>query len=154
MLNLGCANTAVLLAMYGKVSYHCSCMRMSGIDNGNTCCGTTYSAAAHGFIYIYMHDKAWRATSGRRTPRRAAGGRTPRRAADRRALHYGWAYVLALWGKGGHGGRTRREPQRGGREDVLTLSTKCFILCESPSGTLGTHHKERTQKSIGGSKLS
>ena len=32
-----------------------------------------------------------------------AGGRTPRRAADRwafrRALHYGWTYILALWGK-------------------------------------------------------
>ena len=50
-----------------------------------------YSAAQHG------------ATSGRWASRRAADGRTPRQAADRwafrRALHYGWAYMLTLWGK-------------------------------------------------------
>ena len=33
-----------------------------------------------------------------------ADGRTPRRAADRGALYYGWAYILTLRGKGGHGG--------------------------------------------------
>ena len=45
---------------------------------------------------LYIYTKVWRATSGRRTPRRAA---------DRRALHYyGWAYMLTLWGNGGYGG--------------------------------------------------
>ena len=52
---------------------------------------TCYSAVQHG------------ATSGRWASRRAADGRTPRQAADRwafrRALHYGWAYMLTLWGK-------------------------------------------------------
>ena len=44
---------------------------------------------------IYISTKVLRATSGRRTPRRAA---------DRGALYYGWAYILTLRGKGGHGG--------------------------------------------------
>jgi hypothetical protein len=43
------------------------------------------------------------ADGGHPGSRRAADGRTPRRAADRwafrRALHYGWAYMLTLWGK-------------------------------------------------------
>ena len=69
-----------------------------------------YSAVAYGIIYtvsmyIIYYSTAWRATSGRWASRRAADGRTPRRAADRwafrRALHYGWAYMLTLqvWGK-------------------------------------------------------
>jgi hypothetical protein len=54
-------------------------------------------------LYLYICTKVWRATSGRRTPRRAADGRKPRRAADRGALYYGWAYMLTLWGEGGYG---------------------------------------------------
>ena len=55
-------------------------------------------------IYIIYYSTIQHgATSGRWASRRAADGRTPRRAADRwafrRALHYGWAYMLALWGK-------------------------------------------------------
>jgi hypothetical protein len=72
-----------------------------------TQCGGAHSTATHGIIYIYVYmllcSAAWRATSGRWASRRAAHGRTPRRAADRwaflRALHYGWTYILALWGK-------------------------------------------------------
>jgi hypothetical protein len=79
-------------------------MRIPGTYNGTYIYGGTYSTATYGFIYIYIYTKVWRATSGRRTPRRAADGRTPRRAADRRALYYGWAYMLTLWGKGGYGG--------------------------------------------------
>jgi hypothetical protein len=55
---------------------------------------------------MHVHySAAWGATSGRWASRRAADGRTPGRAADRWgfrwALHYGWAYMLTLWGKEG-----------------------------------------------------
>ena len=75
------------------------------------------------YLYLYIYTKVWRATSGRRTPRRAADGRTPRRAADRRALCYGWAcwHACAMGGR-----RIRREPRRGGREDVSTFV--CLIF--------------------------
>jgi hypothetical protein len=37
----------------------------------------------------------------------------PRRAADRRALHYGWEYMLTLWGKRGYGGSPNVEAEAG-----------------------------------------
>jgi hypothetical protein len=47
-----------------------------------------------------------------------ADGRTFRRAVDRGVLYCGWAYIHAYaMGEG----RIRREPQRGGREDVSTF---------------------------------
>jgi len=64
-----------------------------------------------------------RATSGRRTPRRAADGRTPRRAADgggailRIGIH---AYAMGE-------GRIRREPQRGGRERCINTPALVHI---------------------------
>jgi hypothetical protein len=49
---------------------------------------------------ILCYSAAW---GHQRTVGIPADGRTPRRAADRqafrRALHYGWAYMLMLWGK-------------------------------------------------------
>jgi hypothetical protein len=39
-------------------------------------------------------------------------------AAGRRALYYGWAYMLTLWGKGGYGGSP--DVEAGRREDVST----------------------------------
>jgi hypothetical protein len=62
---------------------------MSGIYNGRIY-GGTCSAATHGLIYV-QYIKVWRATSGQRTPRRAADGRTPQRAADRRTRGGGGA---------------------------------------------------------------
>ena len=57
-------------------------------------------------LYLIIYTKVWRATSGRRTPRRAADGRTrtPAGGGQGGALYYGWAYMLTLWGKGGYGG--------------------------------------------------
>ena len=57
---------------------------------------------------------------------RHPGGRwTPRRAADRRALYYGLACMLALWGKGG------------GRDDASTccvaLTTTLTAHCTHPA---------------------
>ena len=51
---------------------------------------TVFNTVTYGIIYIYVYyiiyySAAWRATSGR--------------WAFRRALHYGWAYMLTLWGK-------------------------------------------------------
>jgi hypothetical protein len=55
-----------------------------------------------------------------RTADTPADGRTPQRAADRRtrggALYYGWAYMLALWGKGGCGGSPNVEAGKRGRK--------------------------------------
>ena len=50
----------------------------------------------------------------RRTPRREADGRTGGHPGGQRtggALYYdyGWAYMLALWGKGGYGGSPKVE---------------------------------------------
>ena len=99
------------------------CICMSGTYNGNTY-GGTCSTATHGFIYIYIHTKARRAASGRRTPRRAAGGRTPRRSAERQAgavLQMGIrAPAMGKW-------RMRRGPQRGGRGRVSTRCSRTDI---------------------------
>jgi hypothetical protein len=70
-------------------------------------------------LCLYMSTKALRATSGRRTPRRAADGRTGGHPGGQRT---GGGAILRM---GIHAyamreGRTRREPQRGGREDVST----------------------------------
>jgi hypothetical protein len=45
-----------------------------------------------------------RRTGGHPGGRRTGGNPSGQRAVDRRALHYGWAYILTLWGKGGYGG--------------------------------------------------
>jgi hypothetical protein len=80
--------------------------------------GGTYSTATCGFIYIYTYNKVWRATSGRRTPRTpAGGGRADTTAGGGQAgatLRMG-VHACAMGERG-----MRREPQRGGREDVST----------------------------------
>ena len=78
------------------------------------------------YIYIYIYTTVWRVTSGRRTPRRAADGRTPLRAADRRALYYGWAYILTLRGKGGYGGSPNADAV------AMYLRLKKILYLESP----------------------
>ena len=45
-------------------------------------------------------------------------------AAGRRALYYGWAYMLTLWGKGGYGGSPDVEAGRM-YQQVLGLQFQC-----------------------------
>ena len=73
-------------------------MCTSGTYKGRTH-GGTYSAAKYGLVYIYIYTTVWRATSGRRTPRRTAdtpadGGRADTPAGGGQAdtggaLYYG-----------------------------------------------------------------
>ena len=70
-----------------------------------------HSTVTHGIIYVYVvynilqYSTAWghQRTVGIPAGGGRADGRTPQRAANRqalrRALHYGWAYMLTLWGK-------------------------------------------------------
>jgi hypothetical protein len=70
--------------------------------------GGTYSTAKHGLIYIHMHvlKCGGPPADGGHPGGRRTGGRAGHPGGQRTggALHYRWAYMLALWGKGGHGG--------------------------------------------------
>ena len=70
-----------------------------------------YSGGPTRIMVTDICTKEWRATSGRRTPRPAA---------DRGALCCGWAKYIYIRAYAMGGGRMRREPRRGGREDVST----------------------------------
>jgi hypothetical protein len=70
-------------------------------------------------LCLHVSTNALRATSGRRTPRRAADGRTGGHPGGQRT---GGGATLRM-GMHAHAmgeGRMRREPQRGGREDAST----------------------------------
>jgi hypothetical protein len=114
----------------------------------------------HAWLYLhlcpmYVHAKVRRATSGRRTPRRAADGRTPRRAADRRALCHGWRGDME--GAPTHvracamgGGGIWREPQRGGREDASATyntvrSDGSRLLPFESASVLPTYHNHNSK---------
>jgi hypothetical protein len=77
-----------------------------------------------------IYTKAWRTTSGRGAPRRAADGRHPggrRTGGHPGGRRTGGRYVnttdghtcLRYWGEGGYGGNPNA--QRGGREEVSTI---------------------------------
>jgi hypothetical protein len=82
-------------------------MRTSGTYNGRAH-GGTCSAAKHGLIYVYTHvlTHGGPPADGGHPGGRRTGGRadTPAGSGQGGALHYGWACMLTLWGKGGYGG--------------------------------------------------
>ena len=73
------------------------------------------------YYNLHLHVTAWRATSGRRTPRRTADGRTPQRAADRRTRGGGAMLRIGIHAHAMGEGGTRMEPQRGGRERCINI---------------------------------
>jgi hypothetical protein len=87
-------------------------------------------------LCLCARAKVRRATSGRRTPRRAADGRTGGHPGEQRtggALCHGWACMLTPWGKGGHGGSPNVEAgkmhQHGGQAGaVLRMGTRTHAM--------------------------
>jgi hypothetical protein len=85
------------------------------------------------YAYVYItHTTIYNTTvtGGQRAPRRtgtpADGGQVDTPGPGGRYSTNGHTYMLALWGEGGYSTTVRREPQRGGREDVcraLSIST-------------------------------
>jgi hypothetical protein len=114
------------------VSYHYLYIRISGACNGNIY-GGTYSTAKYflTYIYIYVLKYGGPPSDGGHPGGRRTGGRADTPAGGgqggailRMGIH---AYAMGE-------GRTRREPQRGGREDVSAASPDPPAVPSGPRG--------------------